>query len=234
MQRPDLLGKVGVLWALLGQPPMSGYELCATISESAGRRCTPGRLLPHLVVLEEQGLVAVDRTQDPYRYVLTAKGSDAAHAVGPGRPEPRVLVMADLVGFTRFTEVHGDRAAHEQASRLTAMAKSAVAPLGGFLVKSLGDGVLLALPAGRDPEPLVRALAGALVDPPPNWLLHAGAHAGSPIRHGNDLFGRDVNLVARLCDQARAGELLVSCDEGGEPLLLAGMEDPVHVRRVVL
>ena len=32
-----------------------------------------------------------------------------------------------------------------------------------------------------------------------------------------DLFGRDVNLVARLCDAARPGELLRSSGGSGEP-----------------
>lgn len=35
--------------------------------------------------------------------------------------------MADLVGFTRFTEQHGDAAAHEQASRLVSLARAAAA-----------------------------------------------------------------------------------------------------------
>lgn len=232
--QPELLGKKGVLWALLGQPPMSGYELCATITEGSGRRCTPGRLLPMLVALEDRGLVAVERSSDPYRYCLTPQGRSAAHAVGPARPEPALLVMADLVGFTRFTVEQGDGAAHEQASRLTRVVQRLVRPLDGSLVKSLGDGVLVRLPIETDPVPLVRALAAELADEAPRWVLHAAAHVGSPIRHGGDLFGRDVNLVARLCDGAEAGELLVSAQDGDEDLQLDGMDDPVRVRRVAL
>jgi class 3 adenylate cyclase len=234
MPRSELWGKRGVLLALLGQPPMSGYELCAAISEGSGRRCTPGRLLPELVTLEHRGLLEVDRSHEPYRYGLTEQGAEAALSLGPARPQPAVLVMADLVGFTSFTERHGDRAAHEQASRLTHLARTLVAPVRGSLVKSLGDGVLLALPAGADPLPLVRALAAGLAEGEPCWRLHAGAHAGSPVRSAGDLFGRDVNLVARLCDRAGVGELLLSAVDGDEALQLDGMDDAVRVRRVPL
>lgn len=234
MEGPELLGKTGVLWALLSQPPMSGYELCATISEGSGRRCTPGRLLPMLVTLEHRGLLAVDRSADPYRYCLTPQGKAAAHAVGPARPEPAVLVMADLCGFTRFTVQQGDAAAHEQASRLTRVVQRLVRPLHGSVVKSLGDGVLIRLPHGTEPLPLLRELAAELADAEPRWGLHAAAHAGAPIRHGGDLFGRDVNLVARLCDRAAEGELLVSADDGDEELQLDGLDEPVRVRRVRL
>lgn len=223
-----------MLLALLGQPPMSGYELCATIAEGTGRRCTPGRLLPKLVTLEHRGLLTVDRSRDPYRYALTPDGATAAQALGPARPSPAVLVMADLVGFTSFTEQHGDRAAHEQASRLTHLVKGLVGPAHGSLVKSLGDGVLLTLPPGTDPLPLVRSLAQSLAGDEPHWRVHAGAHAGAPVRSGGDLFGRDVNLVARLCDRAGAGELLLSAVDGDEALQLDGMDDAVRVRRVRL
>lgn len=234
MRGRELLGKKGVLLALLGQPPMSGYELCATISEGSGRRCTPGRLLPMLVTLEHRGLLAVDRSGDPYRYFLTPQGEVAAHAVGPARPEPAVLVMADLCGFTRFTVQQGDAAAHEQSSRLTRAVQRLVRPLHGSLVKSLGDGVLVRLPVGTDPVPLLRSLAAELGDAEPRWAVHAAAHVGAPIRHGGDLFGRDVNLVARLCDRAAEGELLVCAQDGDEEMQLDGLDEPVRVRRVRL
>ena len=225
---------VEVLWALLGQPPSSGFDICDTLSRAAGRRCSPGRLLPVLLTLEDAGLIAVDRSGEPYTYALTPAGSTAAYDAGPGHPEPAVLVMVDLVGFTRFTEQHGDSAAHEQASRLTRIARTAATSANGSVVKSLGDGVLLRLPADTDPVPVVRGLAHALGTSDHPWLVHAGGHAGAPIRHGGDLFGRDVNLVSRLCARAGAGELLLSAAEGAESLQVEGFEDPVRVQRVTL
>lgn len=233
MGRRGSVDKRHVLEALLGQPPLSGFDLCSAVS-SAGRRCTPGVLLPVLLALEDAELVSVDRSADPYRYALTPRGSAAAHAASPGRADPAVLVMVDLVGFTRFTGEHGDVAAHEEASRLASLARSAVAPLGGALVKSMGDGVLLSLPAQADPEPVVRSIASGLQHGARSWQVHAAAHVGHPIRHSGDVFGADVNLVARLCSLARAGELIVSAVDGGDAVQLSGVADPVRVRRVRL
>ena len=223
-----------VLAALLGQPPSSGFEVCDTVGRASGRPCTPARLLPVLVLLEDDGLVEVDRSGDPWTYALTRAGQEAAYEAGSGSPEPAVLVMADLVGFTRFTELHGDAAAHSQSSRLSRLAKTAVTPLGGAVVKSLGDGVLLRLPAATDPVPVARGLAHVLSTGDHPWLLHAGAHAGAPIRHGGDLFGRDVNLVARLCALAGAGELLLSRADGDEAVRVDGFDDQVRVQRLRL
>lgn len=225
-------GDTAVLWALLGQPPASGFEICSTVSSATGRRCTPRQLLPALIRLEEAGLVQVDRIGDPHRYALTEQGTTAAYDSGPGQPEPAVLVMADLVGFTRFTEQHGDGAAHEQASRLTSLARAAATTHGGAVVKSLGDGVLLRLPPHADPVPVLQSLATALATGDPSWQLHAAAHTGAPLRHGGDVFGRDVNLVSRLCGRARPGELLVT--GGDEALELEGFDEAVRVRRVML
>lgn len=233
MRRGSSVGKRDVLESLLGQPPLPGFDICSAIS-SAGRRCTPGQLLPVLLALEDAELVTVDRSDDPYRYALTPQGSTAAHALSPGRADPAVLVMVDLVGFTRFTGEHGDVAAHEEASRLASVARSAVAPLGGALVKSMGDGVLLSLPVQVDPEPVVRSIAAQLTDGIRPWQVHAAAHVGRPIRHSGDIFGADVNLVARLCSRARPGELLVSAEDGDESLELPGLVDAARVRRVPL
>jgi adenylate cyclase len=142
--------------------------------------------------------------------------------------------MADLVGFTRFTEQHGDAAAHEQASRFTHLARTTVRPAGGSLVKSLGDGVLLGLPPASDPVALLRTLASSLAATSPAWRLHAGAHVGCPIRHAGDLYGRDVNLVSRLCARAGPGEVLLTAADGDEQVTVDGFDDTVRVRRVML
>lgn len=221
-----------MLWALLGQPPASGFEICSTVGSATGRRCTPRQLMPSLIRLRDAGLVEVDRTGDPHRYALTERGTQAAYDTGPGKPEPAVLVMADLVGFTRFTEQHGDGAAHEQASRLTARARAAAAAHRGTVVKSLGDGVLLRLPPHTDPVPVLQALAADLARGEPTWQLHGAAHLGAPLRHGGDVFGRDVNLVSRLCGLAGPGEALVT--GGDESMSVPGVDDAVRVRRVTL
>lgn len=223
-----------MLRTLLGQPPTGGFELCATLEAASGRRCTPYRLLPVLLALEDAGHVLADRSGEPHLYCLTARGTEAAYAAGAAHPEPTLLVMADLVGFTAFTEQHGDAAAHEQASRFTHLARDLARSADGKLVKALGDGVLLGLPTSADPLRLLRRLSRDLAGTEPAWRLHAGAHVGCPIRHAGDVYGRDVNLVARLCAHAAAGEVLVTAPDGEEQLALEGVPEPARVRRIAL
>jgi class 3 adenylate cyclase len=108
-------------------------------------------------------------------------------------------------------------------------------------VKSLGDGVMLAFAEAAD------AVAGGLA-----LVGRAGRHGLPPARAGvasgpvvprdGDLFGRTVNLAARLLDHARPGELLVTrevADAAGAgtgaafreigPVSLKGLAEPVAV-----
>jgi class 3 adenylate cyclase len=104
-------------------------------------------------------------------------------------------------------------------------------------VKALGDGFLAWLPPSADPMPVLSHVTARCERPSGDlWQLHAASHVGHPIRHHGDLFGRDVNLVARLCDAALPGELVRSGGGHGEPehLSLRGFEDPISVWRVTI
>jgi class 3 adenylate cyclase len=226
-----------VLLALLdvGAPGISGTELQGRLARHSSR---PGAdaLLVSLLRLEGAGHVAVQR-EPSMRFSLTDPGRDRAYEVGGGRPVHLQLLMADLVGFTSFTSLHGDVAARAAAGTLHQAASDAVRRAGGEVVKSMGDGVLAWLPPGRDPAPVVRTLAAACARPDGTpWLLRAASHEGRPIRHGGDLFGRDVNLVARLCGAAAPGQLVCSTDgeHADEQLLVRGLDEPVPVRRTAI
>ena len=120
------------------------------------------------------------------------------------------FLFADLVGFTAFTERHGDEAAADVAIRFTKASARLADQHGVRLVKSMGDGVML---RGDDAGRLVRLglvmqaeLAGVDGLPP----IHAGAHTGHAVERGGDWFGATVNLAARVSDSARGGELLLT------------------------
>lgn len=226
-----------MLLALLdvGAPGISGTELQDRLARHSTR---PGAdtLLVSLLRLEGSGHVVVQRSPS-MRFALTEHGRDRAYEVGGGRPVHLQLLMADLVGFTSFTSVHGDAAARAAAGALHQAASDAIRSGGGEVVKSMGDGVLAWLPHDRDPVPVVRSMASAFARPDGEpWLLRAASHVGRPIRHGGDLFGNDVNLVARLCGAASPGELVCSSigDAAAELLEVRGLEDAVPVRRMAI
>ncbi len=224
-----------VLLSLLGvgEPGVVGGEVQARLADR-GRRPATDVLLVALLRLEATGHVAVDRSSG-LRFALTAAGRERAYELGGGRPVHLQLLMADLVGFVSFTSAHGDAAARAAAGALHRAASDAVRMGGGEVVKVMGDGFLAWLPPTTDPVPVVAAVAAGCDRPDgERWRLRAASHVGHPIRHRGDLFGNDVNLVARLCDAAGPGELLRSTTAGGEDLVVRGLDVAVPVLRVAI
>jgi adenylate cyclase len=132
------------------------------------------------------------------------------HGHVPARPERWPgIAFVDLTGFTRLSEERGDKAAAGIALRLGELARDAASRHGGRVVKLLGDGVLLRLPDARRAVEATLDLIGALADAGlPTG--HAGVHTGPLIEREGDVFGRSVNLAARVSDVARPGEILVT------------------------
>jgi adenylate cyclase len=129
---------------------------------------------------------------------------------GLGRPE-RVPAMCflDLVGFTRFTEEHGDQVAAELAEALAILVNRSSREHGGLPVKWLGDGVMVHF---RDPAGAVLAALQMVEQLPEAGLppAHVGVAAGPVVVQGGDYFGRTVNLAARIAAHASASRVLVS------------------------
>jgi adenylate cyclase len=103
----------------------------------------------------------------------------------------------------------------------------------GRLVKSMGDGLLLEF---RGVQSCVKAAFAIQrvsrkinrgVSPKRHMLLRMGAHAGQIIAGEHDVYGRDVNLAARLTTLAGPGEIVVSADVRDQltPIIDADLED---------
>jgi class 3 adenylate cyclase len=226
-----------VLLALLdvAEVGVTGAEVQHRLKQT-GKTPRADKLMVSLLRLEDTGHVRIDR-QDGLRFALTPKGRDRAYELGGGQPVHVQLLMADLVSFTEFTSVHGDAAARAIAGTLHHVASDAVRRERGEVVKVLGDGFLAWLPPGTDPMGVLRAVTIGCEHPSGQpWLLHAASHVGSPISHGGDLFGADVNLVSRLCDAAGPGELVRSAGGEGAPerLQVRGFDTPIPVWRVAI
>ena len=132
----------------------------------------------------------------------------------PERPtvEPAVAFL-DLTGFTSLTQERGDTIAAEMALRLADLASRAVATHRGRVVKLLGDGVLMHFPdvveAVEAALDLMDRLAAS--DLPPG---HVGITQGPIVARDGDIFGRTVNLAARISDVTPSGELYIPASIG--------------------
>jgi adenylate cyclase len=124
---------------------------------------------------------------------------------------PPAVAFVDLTGFTRLTEERGDDVAAAMAMRLGDVSTDIAQRRGGRVVKLLGDGVLLRF---DDRWPAVLATQDLLSALPANELPtgHAGIASGPLIARDGDVFGRTVNLAARIADAAPDGRLWVTRD----------------------
>src|SRR5687767_2330680 len=82
-----------------------------------------------------------------------------ARDAAPGPPaeaELRTFLIADIRGYTKFTETHGADAAADLATRFAAIVRDVVATNDGFLIELRGDEALAVFILAR------RALRAAL------------------------------------------------------------------------
>jgi class 3 adenylate cyclase len=126
-----------------------------------------------------------------------------------------VFLIADIRGYTRFTQEHGDEAAARLTQRFAELARGAIERWDGQLVEIRGDEVLAVFASVRQS---VRAAHDMLARYAEEYEAHPELPAGIGI--GIDLGeavpvedgyrGAALNRAARLCGLAGPGEVLVS------------------------
>jgi adenylate cyclase len=146
------------------------------------------------------------RAIDEYSVVETERILETGGFVAARLGAPPAVAFVDLTGFTRLTEERGDEAAAGTALRLGEVTTEVVGRLGGRLVKLLGDGVLVRFDDAATAVDATLNLLAAL--PAANLPTgHAGVAAGPLIVREGDIFGRTVNMAARIADIAPDGRL---------------------------
>lgn len=131
-------------------------------------------------------------------------------------PEGLVAIMfTDMEGFTQYVE-RGDEGAYQILQRHNRVIREAAEQAGGRIVKSYGDGFMIAFPSAR------RALLAAVtiqgrfqsynctVDDEHQIRVRIGLDAGEPLKQGDDYIGRAVNLAARIAAAAEGGQIFIS------------------------
>ena len=127
----------------------------------------------------------------------------------------RVLMFTDMVGSTALLQELGDQRAQELLRTHNRMIRDQLAHRGGTEIKHTGDGMLASFAAAAPAIECALAIqeACATGDHPPAARpirVRIGINAGQPLAEEGDLFGAAVNLAARICGRAEAGEVLVS------------------------
>ena len=146
------------------------------------------------------------RAIDEYSVTETERVLEEAGFVAARLEAPPAVAFIDLTGFTRLTEERGDEIAAAIAMRLGELTTDTVHPQGGRVVKLLGDGVLVRFDDASSAAGATLDLLAAL--PSANLPSgHAGLASGPLIARDGDIFGRTVNLAARVADATPDGHL---------------------------
>ncbi len=150
----------------------------------------------------------ISRAIDEYSVTETERVLEAAGYVAARLDVQPAVAFIDLTGFTRLTEERGDEVAAAMAMRLGDLTADAVRPHLGRIVKLLGDGVLVRF---DDATAAAAGTLDVLATLPAAGLpsAHAGVASGRLIVRDGDVFGRTVNLAARIADVAPDGHLYV-------------------------
>lgn len=148
-----------------------------------------------------------------------------------------VLVFSDIEGSTAQNESLGDQQWVRILERHNALVGRCVAEYRGYLVKNQGDGFMVAFASPQDAVRCCIAVQRALRTDPQRWgdiRVRMGAHIGTSVRRGDDLFGRNVAMAARIAARAAGGQILVS-DElrtavGADAHIPFGAPEDVHLK----
>jgi adenylate cyclase len=131
-------------------------------------------------------------------------------------PDGRVAILfSDIEESTALNERVGDRAWVKLIGEHDKLVRRLVKAQSGHVVKSQGDGFMIAFAraeqAVRCGIDMQDALHRDAQHKRRNGIrVRIGIHMGRSVRRGDDLFGRNVAMAARVAAEASGGEVLVS------------------------
>ena len=196
--------------------------------------------------LGKQALGGLDWTIDPT--IRGPEGSDERENGPPvSEAEVRTFLIADIRGYTRFTAERGDEAAARLVARFTSVVRETVGTRGGAIVEMRGDEALAVFTSARQAlraavELQVRFEDKSRDDPEMALNVGIGVDSGEAVRIDGGFRGSALNVAARLCGLAHAGEVIATdsvvhlagklegiryLDRGR--VHLKGIAEPIHI-----
>jgi class 3 adenylate cyclase len=126
----------------------------------------------------------------------------------------RAIMFTDLKDSTLMTTLYGDAKALHLLHVHNALTRTSLNAHRGHEVKHTGDGIMASFASAPDGVECAIAIQKAFAaynqeHPETPLYLRIGLSAGEPIEEHGDLFGKAVQLAARLCAQAEPGRILI-------------------------
>jgi class 3 adenylate cyclase len=153
---------------------------------------------------------------------VTTSIDAVADRVAKERPDLRSVASAEGTVTIMFTDIESSTALNEQVGddRWIALhrehdrfLRGEVEAAGGTIVRSRGDGFMLAFPSARRAVECAISIQRGLAQIESAQApvkVRMGIHTGEPVREADDFYGRDVAYAARVGAVAVGGEILVS------------------------
>jgi len=161
----------------------------------------------------------------------------------------RAFLFSDLRGYTHLVDTRGAVEASRLLGRYRAIVREVVAQHGGAEIKTEGDSFYVVLPSASAALRCGLDIRNACMEPGDGGEaipLGIGIHAGESVAHEGGFVGSAINIAARICALAAAGEVLVTgtIRELTRSIVpatfvfvgrrqLKGLDQPVEVFRVV-
>lgn len=165
--------------------------------------------------------------------------------------EIKIFLVADIRGYTKFTQDRGDEAGARLAMRFAKLVKEGLEHHNGSLIELRGDEALAVFTSPRQSlraavELQNRFVEETAADPSLPLRVGIGLDAGEAVEVDGGYRGAPLNVAARLCSLAAPGEVLASqgvvhlarrveglrfYEQG--PTRLKGLDHPVTVFKVV-
>ena len=203
-----------------------------------------------LVLLEGASLAPFLGDTEPVHSAIDdflGEGEEPA-AEAPEAGAFRTVLFTDVEGSTALTQRLGDAKARDVLREHERMVREALKSHGGAEVKTMGDGFMATFSSATKALECAIAMQQAFAEHNASAVepikVRIGLNAGEPIAEDDDLFGTAVNLAARICSQAEAGQILAPIVvrelTAGKQFLFAdlgetelrGFEDPVRLYEV--
>lgn len=136
-------------------------------------------------------------------------------AADQGEAAYRGFLFADLRGYTAFVESHGDAAAADLLDAYRELVRDEVARHAGAEIRTEGDSFYVVFGSARRAVACGLAIVAAAERASREHRerpirVGIGINAGETVQRGEGFVGTAVNLAARVCAQAREGEVLIT------------------------
>ena len=167
-------------------------------------------LVPNEIIEVDPAVVDafLGRIKDP---PATSPGKSEGTRVDPGF---RAIMFTDLKDSTLMTTLYGDAKALHLLHVHNALTRNSLKAYRGREVKHTGDGIMASFASVPDALECAIAIQKAFAaynqehaEAP--LYLRIGMSAGEPIEEHGDLFGKAVQLAARLCAHAEPAQILI-------------------------